>query len=48
LVALVSQLGKRRHQRGHIFSVHKPDDTPPAGYVAEPTFYLEGSKVEGK
>jgi hypothetical protein len=41
LFLLVSQLGKRRHQRGHIFSVHKPDDTPRAGYVAEPTFYLE-------
>jgi hypothetical protein len=44
LFALVGQLGKRRHQRGHIFSVHKPDDTPPAGCVAEPTFYLEGRK----
>jgi len=44
LFALVSQLGKRRHQRGHIRSVHKPDDAPPAGCVAEPTFYLEGRK----
>jgi hypothetical protein len=44
LFALVSQLGKRWHQRDHIFSVHKPDDTPPAGCVAEPTFYLEGRK----
>src|SRR5919204_4068403 len=26
LFALIGQLGKRRHQRGHIFSVHKPDD----------------------
>jgi hypothetical protein len=44
LFALIGQLGKRRHQRGHIFSVHKPDDTPPAGCVAEPTFYLEDRK----
>jgi hypothetical protein len=44
LFALIGQLGKRRHQRGHIFSVHKPDETPPAGYVAEPTFYLEDRK----
>jgi len=44
LVTLIGQLGKRRHQRGHIFSVHKPADTPPAGCVAEPTFYLEGRK----
>ena len=44
LFALVRQLGKRRHQRGHILSVHKPDDTPPPGCVAEPTFYLEGRK----
>jgi hypothetical protein len=44
LFALVGQLGKRWHQRGHVFSVHKPDDTPPAGCVAEPTFYLEGRK----
>jgi hypothetical protein len=41
LFALVRHLGKRWHQRGHLFSVHKPDDTPPAGCVAEPTFYLE-------
>src|SRR6266540_2607822 len=44
LFALVSQLGKRWHQRDHIFSVHKPNDTPRAGYVSEPTFYLEGRK----
>jgi hypothetical protein len=44
LFALVGQLGKRRHQRGYVFSVHKPDDTPSAGCVAEPTFYLEGRK----
>src|SRR5262245_35896144 len=44
LFTLVGQLGKRRHQRSYIFSVHKPDDTPPAGCVAEPTFYLEGRK----
>jgi hypothetical protein len=44
LFALIGQLGKRRHQRGHIFSVHKPDNTPPAGCVAAPTFYLEGRK----
>jgi hypothetical protein len=44
LFALLRQLGKRRHQRGHISSVHKPDKTPRAGCVAEPTFYLEGRK----
>src|SRR5215831_5419424 len=44
LFTLVRQLGKRRHQRSYISSVHKPDDTPPAGCVAEPTFYLEGRK----
>ena len=44
MFALVGQLGKRRHQRGYISSVHKPDDTPPAGCVAEPTFYLEDRK----
>src|SRR5262249_19466541 len=44
LFALVSLLGKPRHQRGHIFSVHKPNDTPSAGCVAAPTFYLEGRK----
>jgi hypothetical protein len=44
LFGLISQLGKRRHQRDHIISVHKPDDTPPAGCVAEPTFYLENRK----
>jgi len=44
LFARVGQLGKRRHQRDHIFSPHKPDGTPPAGCVAEPTFYLEGRK----
>jgi hypothetical protein len=41
LFALVGQLGKRRHQRGHVWSVHKPEQTPPAGCVSEPTFYLE-------
>jgi len=44
LFTLVGQLGKRRHQRSYIFSVHKPDDTPPAGCVAEPTYYLEDRK----
>jgi hypothetical protein len=44
LFTLVGHLGKLRHQRDHIFSVHKPDDTPPVGCVAEPTFYLEGRK----
>jgi hypothetical protein len=44
LFALVGQLSKRRHQRGHIFSVHKPDDRPKIGCVAEPSFYLEGRK----
>jgi hypothetical protein len=44
LFALVGQLGKRRHQQSHLFSVHNPDDTPPAGCVAEPTFYLENRK----
>jgi hypothetical protein len=44
LFRLVGQLGKRRHQRGHIFSVHKPDDSPKIGCVAEPSFYLEGRK----
>jgi hypothetical protein len=45
LFALVGQLGKRWHQRGHLFSWHKPDDTPPSGCVAEPTFYLEGRRA---
>jgi hypothetical protein len=44
LFGLIGQLGKRRHQRGHIFSVHKPDETPPAGCVPVPTFYLENRK----
>src|SRR5262249_7710366 len=44
LLALVRQLGKRWHHRSHLFSVHKPNDMPPAGCVAEPTFYLEGRK----
>jgi hypothetical protein len=44
LVALVAQLNKRRHQRGFLRSVHKPDKTPPAGKVSEPTIYLEDRK----
>jgi hypothetical protein len=44
LFALVSQLGKPWHQRRHLFSVHKPDETPRAGCIAEPTFYFEGRK----
>jgi hypothetical protein len=44
LFTLVRQLGKRRHQRSYISSVHKPDGTPPAGCVAEPTYYLEDRK----
>jgi hypothetical protein len=50
LFALVGQLAKPRHQRRQIWSVHKPDQTPPLGRVSEPTFYLEdrGSSVKLK
>jgi hypothetical protein len=44
LFALVGQLGKRWHQHDHLFSWHTPDDTPPSGCVAEPTFYHEGRR----
>lgn len=44
LLAVVGRLGKYRHQRGHLWSKHEPDRTPPAGRVPEPTFYFEERK----
>lgn len=44
LFALVGLLGKRWHRRGCLRSVHDADQTPPAGCVSEPTFYLEDRK----
>ena len=44
LFEVVAQLGKPRHQRGFLRSIHKPDETPPAGNVSEPTIYLEDRK----
>ena len=39
---LVRVLAKRNHQRKYIRCVHKPDQTPPAGCLAEPSIYFEG------
>jgi hypothetical protein len=41
---LVSHLGKCRHQRGFLREVHKSDESPPAGCVQAPTYYLEDRK----
>jgi hypothetical protein len=50
LFALVTQLGKFRHQRGHLRVVHKPEGSPPPGCVRAPTFYFEnrGARVKMK
>jgi hypothetical protein len=42
---LVGLLAKPRHQRGHLRTVYKPDETPPPGCVPEPTFYFEDRKA---
>jgi hypothetical protein len=44
LYAGVGLLGKRYHQRGYLWSIHKPDCNPPAGVISGPTFYLENRK----
>jgi hypothetical protein len=44
LLALLAQLGKHRHQRRYLRSEHKPDRTPKAGHVSQPTFYLENPR----
>jgi hypothetical protein len=43
--ALVALVDKPWHQRSHLRLAHKPNETPPAGRVAElPTIYYEGSR----
>jgi hypothetical protein len=44
LFALVRILGKRRHQRGFVLTVHAPDRAAPPGLLPEPTLYLEDRK----
>ena len=41
LFALVGLLAKPRHFRKHLLMVHKPEQKPKPGYMAEPTFYFE-------
>ena len=41
LFELVGLLAKPRHFRKHLLVVHKPDQKPKPGYIAEPTFYFE-------
>lgn len=38
---LMNFLAKPWHRRRHLSSVHKPDEMPPPGCVAEPTIYFE-------
>lgn len=44
LFELAGLVGKRRHQRGSLQAIFKPDEIPPAGCVPLPTFYLEGRR----
>jgi hypothetical protein len=45
LLALVGQLRKPWHRRGHLHVEHKPLCKPPAGCLPEPTFYFEDRKA---
>jgi hypothetical protein len=45
LLALVGQLRKPWHRRGHLRVEHKPYGKTPAGCVPEPTFYFEDRKA---
>ena len=44
LKVIIGMLGKGRHQRHFLRSVHEPDKEPTAGHLSEPTFYLEDRK----
>jgi hypothetical protein len=48
LFALVTQLGKFRHQRGHLRVAHKPEKSPPPGCVRAPTLYFENRRARVK
>jgi hypothetical protein len=41
LFVLVGLLAKPRHFRKYLLMVHKPEQKPKPGYMAEPTFYFE-------